>query len=174
MRKLRIGLLALITAGLLAGCGAMPASAPPVGSTTSVPVQTVVHSTPLSLQRFLSIPNKSVLITGYSITEAPPKSVVVVTRLQAQADYYRQFPSRVAPRILGIFLARVTFVRHTTATYPPAPNAILCWAVVISAKVEKTFKDVGSFPGGTPWTAILLSAVSGTSVTGFTGVSKVR
>jgi len=125
MRKLRIGLLALITAGLLAGCGAMPASAPPVGSTTSVPVQTVVHSTPLSLQRFLSIPNKSVLITGYSITEAPPKSVVVVTRLQAQADYYRQFPSRVAPRILGIFLVRATLVRHTTATYPPAPNAIL-------------------------------------------------
>jgi len=172
VRCLRIGLLALVAAGL-AGCGMTSASPPSSSSTTSVPVQTVVQSTPLSLQRFLSIPDKSVLVTGYSITEAPAKSVVVVTKLQAQAAYYRQFPSRVAPRILGIFLVRATFVRHTTAPYLPPPNVILCWAVVISAKVEKTFMNVASLPGGTPWTAILLSAVSGTSVTGFTGTSTV-
>jgi hypothetical protein len=113
-----------------------------------------------------------VFVTGYSISEAPAIAVVQLTKLQAQAAYYNQFPSRVAPRILGIFLVRATRLQ---AKLPyPRPGPILCWAVVISAKVEKTFHNVASLPRGTPWTAILLSAITGLPVTGFTGTSPVR
>lgn len=175
MKRFHLGLpVALIAAGLLAGCVTTTSvPAPSTTTTTSKPTQTVVHITPVSLQRFLSIPDSSVLVTGFSITKAPATAVVLLTKLQAQAAYYNQFPSRVAPRILGIFLVRATHVRPA-AQYPPPPNPILCWAVVISAKVEHTFQNVASLPRGKPWTAILLSAISGSPVTGFTGTSQVH
>ena len=121
------------------------------------------------LQR-LAITSADVDKVGISLSPAPSPTIVQISSSQAETDYERNFPSRVAPTFLKPFLVVITRPHGALNR----PYKLLCWAIVVNATTRNTFTNIVNSPTGRDWTVILFSAYTGETSGGFTGHSAIQ
>jgi len=171
----------LLLLGVLSGCGGREGGAgrsPATtgntpAATTSLPSGTVVVRTrrpdPYEL---LGLTAALTRRNGFALAAPPALLGLRVSRSRALAIVTKDFPSRVKPKVLGVFATEFeAFSRHLS---PPYHVKVPCWAVVWPGLLPGVATPmVGASGPRRLWTAILIDGATGAVHAAFAARSRL-